>query len=71
MASWLQKPTWNKISTINDGQQYNPADGLTAADMNKIIENMTYLKKYGSKVNTLSAQATVSGTKLKLKSQEA
>lgn len=70
MATWPQKPAWHDISTINAGIKYNAQDGVTVDDMNNIIENMIYLKKYGGKINALSIDATVSGTKLILKSEE-
>lgn len=71
MAGWPAKPQWNSLSTINAGVQYLPVDGVTADDMNKIIENMTYLKKYGSKINVLKIDATVVGTRLKVRSEDA
>lgn len=71
MAQWPQKPKWNNVSNINAGNKYLPADGITADDMNKIIENMTYLRKYGGRVNVLSIGAVVVGTTLKLTSEEA
>lgn len=70
MAQWPQKPKWNALGSINAGNEYKPADGITADDMNRIIENMTYLRKYGGKVNVLSIDATVVGTTLKLSSKE-
>lgn len=71
MAQWPQNPTWHPTSTINSGKEYQAADGVTVDDMNNIIENMIYLKKYGGKVNALKIDATVSGTTLILKSEEA
>ena len=71
MATWPQTPTWNPTSTINEGKQFLPADGVTVSDMNRIIENMIYLKKYGGKVNVLSVDAQVVGTTLKLTSEDA
>ena len=71
MATWPQKPEWTPVSEINTGQQYEAADGVTVGDMNKIVGNMLYLKKYGGRVNVLVADAQVSGNKLILKSKEA
>lgn len=71
MASWPQKPKWTPVSNINAGVQYTAQDGVTVDDMNNIINNMIYIKKYGSKINTLVLDAKVEGTTLKLKSEEA
>lgn len=70
MSAWPTKPTWTPVSAINGGDAYLPADGVTATDMNRIVGNMLYLKKYGGRVNTLVIGATVSGKVLKLKSEE-
>lgn len=71
MADWNQTPTWTDVSSINGGNQYVASDGVTVNDMNNIINNLIYLKKYGHKVNVLAIDATVSGTKLILKAEEA
>lgn len=70
MTQWSQEPKWNALSDINEGEKYAPADGVTADDMNKIIENMTYLYKYGGRVIVFSTGAVVVGTTLKLSSKE-
>lgn len=71
MSKWPQQPTWIPTANINEGNQYQSADGVTVADMNNIINNMIYIKKYGGKVNVLAVGATVDGNKLILKSEEA
>lgn len=71
MASWNQKPEWTPVRQINNGNMYAPGDGITVSDINKIVHNQIYLKKYGGRVNVLSTNATVVGTTLKLNSKEA
>ena len=46
MAKWPDTPVYTPIANINKGNEYQEADGLTAADMNAIVENIAYL--YGS-----------------------
>lgn len=64
MAQWEQNPTWTKVANINQGKQYVNADGVTAADMNKIIQNMIYLKTHGNEINVDTSNAYVSGDTL-------
>ena len=71
MPQWPEQPQWTPTSSINSGKEYQAADGVTVTDMNIIVENMLYLKKYGGKVNVMSIAATVEGTKLIVKSEEA
>lgn len=71
MANWPQTPEWIPVSNINEGQQYSEQDGITFTDMNNIINNMIYIKKYGGKINVLSIDATVSGKILKINSEGA
>lgn len=47
MAIWPVVPVWKNPSEINDGNQYNVSDGVTAEDMNNIIEDLIYLKENG------------------------
>lgn len=47
MAIWPSEPVWHDLTDVNLGQQYEGVDGVTVEDMNKIIENILYLKKYG------------------------
>ena len=70
MTQWPQNPTWQDASNINKGNQYSDADGVTVTDMNNIINNLLYLKKYGGKVNVLVLDAKVEGTKLIVSSKE-
>lgn len=71
MANWSQTPEWIPVAHINEGNQYVAQDGVTVDDMNNIINNMIYVKKYGGRINTLSTGATVDGHTLKLQSEEA
>lgn len=71
MPAWSQTPEWHPITSINGGGEFLPSDGVTVDDMNNIIENIIYLKKYGGRVNVLSLNAQVIGTTLKLQSEEA
>lgn len=43
MANWPVNPTWTDPTQINNGQEYIPADGLLASDLNKIVENALYI----------------------------
>lgn len=45
MAKWPDTPVYTPITNINKGNEYQEADGLIAADINAIIENMEYLKQ--------------------------
>lgn len=70
MANWSSDPTWIPISQINGNKIFKPADGVTADDMNKIINNMIYLRKHGNRVTIDAASAYVVGKTLYLKSAE-
>lgn len=50
MANWPTDPSWIEPSTINNGNEYTAADGVTASDFNTIVNNMLYLNKLGVKV---------------------
>lgn len=72
MDQWSQTPAWIPMNNINGGNQYLPQDGVTVKDMNTLINNLMYLKKYGANTAvTLSTNATVVNTTLILKSEEA
>lgn len=43
MAKWPDTPIYTPIANINKGNEYQEADGLTAADMNIIVKNIDYL----------------------------
>lgn len=43
MAKWPDTSVYTPIENINKGNEYQEADGLTAADMNAIVENIDYL----------------------------
>lgn len=43
MAKWPDTSVYTPIKNINKGNEYQEADGLTAADMNAIVENIDYL----------------------------
>ena len=70
MAAWPQSPPWNKVSTINQGKKYTAADGVTASDMNKIIQNMIHLKTHGNQINVDASQARIEGDTLYLTLKE-
>lgn len=54
MAKWPDTPVYTPIANINKGNEYQEADGLTAADMNAIVENIDYLyNNSSSDVDTL------------------
>lgn len=43
MVKWPDTLVYTPIENINKGNKYQEADGLTAADMNAIVENIDYL----------------------------
>lgn len=43
MAKWPDTPVYTPITNINKGNEYQEADGLIAADINAITENIAYL----------------------------
>lgn len=47
MANWPTSPNWIDPSTINSGNEYTVADGVTYEDFNKIVNNIIYLKNKG------------------------
>ena len=44
MAQWPVEPVWKDPSTINNGNQFEPTDGLLYSDLNKIVEDILYLR---------------------------
>lgn len=66
MSNWPDSPQWTSKENLNQGKQYEPADGLTADDINNIVKNLLYLYDNGSEggggfaytVNT-SAEVTI------------
>lgn len=66
MSNWPDSPQWTAKENLNQGKQYEPADGLTADDINNIVKNLLYLYDNGSEggsgfvytVNT-SAEVTI------------
>ena len=66
MAKWPDNPVYTPLSEINKGNEYEPADGIVAKDINAFIENVDYLNKaitdldvdniaYLNKTNTFGA----------------
>ena len=45
MATWPTEPVWTDPTTLNKGNEYNASDGVTASDMNAIIQNLQYLQQ--------------------------
>lgn len=43
MAKWPDTPVYTPITNINKGNEYQEADGLIAADINAITENIAYI----------------------------
>lgn len=70
MSNWNQNAEWTPSAQINNGKAFAPADGLTAQDMNAIIQNMLYLKKHGNEIRVSSASARVEGNTLFLSTEE-
>lgn len=44
MAKWNENPTYTALSEINGGNQYAKCDGIKTSDINKLFENVKYLK---------------------------
>lgn len=44
MAKWNENPTYTALSEINGGNQYAKCDGMKISDINKLFENVKYLK---------------------------
>lgn len=44
MAKWNTNPTYTLLSNINNGSKYAVGDGIYVADINKLFENVKYLK---------------------------
>lgn len=62
MASWPSNPTWTDPATINNGNQYNAADGVTADDMNAIIKDLIYAHLHGGITPTGTLHIYADGT---------
>lgn len=45
MAKWNENPTYTALSEINGGNQYAKCDGIKISDINKLFENVKYLKE--------------------------
>lgn len=43
MAKWNSNPTWHGTENINRGNQFQSGDGLVYSDLNKMVENTTYV----------------------------
>ena len=57
---------WVPTNQINQGNPYKPSDGVTADDMNKIIQNMKYLRMNAGEVNIVFTGARVENNTLYL-----
>lgn len=57
---------WVSVDSINQGKAYKPSDGVTADDMNKIIQNMRYLRMHAGRVTLVVEGASVTGSTLQL-----
>lgn len=44
MATWSKNPTYTALTNINNGKKYENCDGIYVADINKLFENVKYLK---------------------------
>ena len=60
MANWPTSPNWIDPSTINSGNEYTVADGVTYEDFNKIVNNIIYLKNKGVTIPQEKSIAIVS-----------
>lgn len=62
MANWPTSPNWIDPSTINSGNEYTVADGVTYEDFNKIVNNIIYLKDklYGAPIDVATEEEMAS-----------
>ena len=44
MAKWSKYPEYTPLSNINGGEKYADGDGMFVDDINKLFENLKYLK---------------------------
>ncbi len=44
MANWNTNPQYVPLNEINNGNQYAICDGIKISDINKLFENVKYLK---------------------------
>lgn len=45
MSKWNENATYTALSEINGGNQYAKCDGIKISDINKLFENVKYLKR--------------------------
>lgn len=62
MASWPSDPTWTDPATINGGNQYNAADGVTADDINIMIKDLIYAHLHGGIIPSGTLRISADGT---------
>lgn len=65
MSTWPSNPTWASGDNINNGNQYEPYDGVIASDINKIVTDILYLYLNSATKETLDAKldkVTASGS---------
>lgn len=67
MGNWPVNPPWTDPATINTGNEFESADGLTNEDINKIVKDLIYMYRHG-RGTTVVANPTVLGDELRLKS---
>ena len=69
MANW-DNTIWHDITKVNNGNEYTSRDSISSSDLNKIVENILYLKENmgtsggGGTVQLYPPNATLSGTSL-------
>lgn len=44
MATWSKNPTYTALTDINNGKKYEECDFMKVEDINKLFENVKYLK---------------------------
>jgi hypothetical protein len=45
MATWSKNPTYTALTNINNGKKYEEGDFMYITDINKLFENVKYLKE--------------------------
>lgn len=56
MSTWPTDPAWTSGDNINNGNQYEPYDGVIASDINKIVTDILYLYLNGATKEALDTK---------------
>lgn len=59
MANWPTEPQWTELAALNGGKEFSAGDGLIAYDINAIIKDLLYIKKYGGGSGSSDGSTTI------------